>query len=99
MGRFWVYILKCSDGSYYTGFTDNLSKRIDEHNHSRYPGYTANRLPVKLVYLHEFSERNDAASAEKQIKGWSRKKKEALIAGNYKLLPKLAKCRNENASG
>ena len=90
MKRSWVYILRCSDGSYYTGCTTNLEKRIQEHNFKRYDSYTSIRLPVKLVYSQEFSDINDAIVAERKIKGWSRKKKEALINENFDLLHVLA---------
>jgi putative endonuclease len=95
MKQSWVYILKCSDGSYYTGCTTNLEQRIQEHNFKRYDNYTSLRLPVKLVYSQKFSEINDAIGAERQIKGWSRKKKEALINGDFELLHNLAECKNE----
>ncbi|OGU27710.1 MAG: hypothetical protein A2057_02560 [Ignavibacteria bacterium GWA2_35_9] len=90
MKQSWIYILKCSDGSYYTGCTTNLERRIQEHNFKRYDGYTSTRLPVKLVYSQQFSDINDAIAAERKIKGWSRKKKEALISENFDLLHDLA---------
>jgi predicted GIY-YIG superfamily endonuclease len=90
----WVYILKCSDGSYYTGCTTNLGKRISEHVHRLIDGYTTKRLPVKLVWSQEFPEIRFAIQAERQIKGWSRKKKEALIKGDLDLLHNLAECKN-----
>lgn len=95
MKQSWVYILKCSDGSYYTGCTTNLEKRIQEHIHKKYGNYTSTRLPVDLVYSQQFLNINDAISAERQIKGWTRKKKEALIKGNFDLLHNLADCKNE----
>lgn len=87
---FWVYILKCSDGSYYTGSTNNLERRINEHNFKKYKGYTSSRLPVELVYSQKFDNPNEAISAERQIKGWSRKKKEALIKGDFDELVRLS---------
>jgi putative endonuclease len=79
MKSYWVYILSCSDKSFYTGVTSNLQNRIEEHNAGKYSGYTSKRLPVKLVYSQEFHDVKEAINAEKQIKGWSRKKKQALI--------------------
>ena len=87
---FWVYILRCSDGSYYTGHTDNLEKRIAEHEASEIHGYTSTRQPVELVFEEVFPNREEALSAEQQIKGWSRKKKEAMIRGDWKEVQRLA---------
>jgi predicted GIY-YIG superfamily endonuclease len=75
---FWVYILCCSDGSYYTGHTENLEIRVARHQAGEIAGYTQKKLPVELVFSEEFSSRDDAFIRERQIKGWSRKKKEAL---------------------
>ncbi len=94
----WIYILKCSDNSYYCGSTSNLEQRINEHIFHKYSGYTSARLPVHLVFSQEFADINDAIRAEKQMKGWSRKKKEALINGDFDLLHKLAKCTNKTSS-
>jgi len=91
MNTFWVYILKCADDSYYVGHTDNIEKRIAEHRCKKYSGYTSKRLPVKLVYSCSFNTRNQAFEAEQKIKGWSRRKKEALITKDWNLLKKLAK--------
>jgi len=78
MLSFYVYILKCNDGSYYTGHTDNLEKRIAQHNEGSIEGYTARRLPVTLIFVEEFTSRIEALEAERKIKTWNRKKKEAL---------------------
>jgi len=87
-----VYIVRCSDGSYYVGSTTQaLENRITEHNAGLYDGYTAARRPVELVFHAEFQSLNDCASAEQQIKGWSRKKKEALIRGDFGSLQFLAR--------
>ena len=86
MKDYFVYIVECTDGNYYTGVTSELEKRINKHNSGFYKGYTSSRLPVKLVYSNRFTNINDAINAEKQIKGWSRAKKEALIIGDYDLL-------------
>jgi len=83
---FFVYILKCGDGSYYTGYTENLFERLKYHYLAEGCIYTYMRQPVKLVFVKEFSRQYDALSAEKKIKGWSRKKKQALINGEFELL-------------
>jgi len=90
MLEFYVYIVQCGDGSYYTGHTDNLERRISEHMNKTYSNYTSERLPIKVVYVQTFATRAEAIDAEQQIKGWSRKKKEALIKGNINELVKLA---------
>ena len=89
-----MYILRCSDGSYYTGSTRDLEGRLYEHQNGLGAVFTKKRLPVKLVYCEEFERIDDAFHREKQVQGWSRAKKEALIQGQYDLLPKLAKTRN-----
>ncbi len=86
-----MYILECSDGSYYTGSTKDLERRLWEHQNMLGANYTKKRLPVKLVYHEEYSRIDEAFYREKQVQGWSRKKKEALIEGKPELLPKLAK--------
>ncbi len=87
----YVYILKCSDDSYYTGSTCDLDRRFYEHQEGLGQGaYTKSRRPVKLVFAEEFENIIDAATAEKQIKGWRRAKKEALIRGDFDLLIALA---------
>jgi putative endonuclease len=87
-----VYILLSGDNTYYTGITSNLSKRLAEHISSRFPNsYTSNRLPVELVYYVEFIDVQLAIDAEKQIKKWSRLKKEALINNEFEKLPNLSK--------
>ncbi len=91
----WIYILRCSDGSYYTGSTSNLERRIYEHQYGYYPeGYTYSRRPIELVYSLETENYDKAFKLERQIKGWSRKKKEALINGDFELLHELAECKN-----
>lgn len=87
----YVYILKCCDGCYYTGSTTNLEKRFFEHQSGQGANYTRKRLPVELVYSEEFQRIDDAFCREKQIQGWSRKKKEALIVGRFDRLSDLAK--------
>lgn len=80
---FWMYILRCSDGSYYTGHTDDIDRRISEHQTGAIQGYTHDRRPVELVWSDYFQTRDDAFSAEMRVKRWSRAKKEALIAGQF----------------
>ena len=88
----YVYILKCSDSSYYTGVTSKLEQRMFQHNSAFYPDcYTASRRPLELVFYAEFTNISFAIDTEKQIKKWSRAKKEALISGDYDALPNLAK--------
>ena len=90
----FIYILKCSDDSYYTGVTSNLEKRLFEHkNGIHIDSYTYKRRPIELVFYAEFTDINFAIEKEKQIKKWSRAKKEALINDEYDLLPNLAKKR------
>ena len=92
MKQSYVYILKCSDNSYYTGITSNLTKRIEEHKTGKHNNsYTYTRRPLSLVYYAEFTDINLAIQTEKQIKKWSRVKKEALISGDFEKLPNLAK--------
>ena len=97
MEYFFVYILRCSDNSYYIGHTDNLEKRLEEHVNRLVGGYTSSRLPVVLVFHQAFSSRDEAFAIERQLKGWSRKKKEALINRDFKLLPIYAKKNNYNS--
>ena len=88
----YVYILKCADHTYYTGVTSNLHKRLNEHQTAKHPGsYTAKRLPVELVFYTEYTDINMAIVQEKQIKSWSKAKKEAAIEGRFEDLPNLAK--------
>jgi putative endonuclease len=90
----FVYIVRCRDGSYYVGSArGDLDKRIAEHNAGTYGGYTSRRKPVELVWSCEFQQVTDAISAERQIKGWSRVKKEALIRGDEAVLVLLARRR------
>jgi|SRR3989344_3658735 len=85
MNRYWTYILLCSDDSYYTGVTNKIRERFVQHQQGIDPQcYTYERRPLKLVWLSEFDDINDAIRCEKQIKGWSRRKKEALIRGDWK---------------
>jgi len=90
---FWVYVLKCSDGSYYTGQTDNLEHRLSQHGAGFGSDYTRRRQPVALVFNECFGTRDEALRAERQIKNWSRAKKEALFAHDWDKLRELARPR------
>lgn len=87
----YMYILLCSDGSYYTGSTNNLELRLAQHQNGEGANHTKKHLPVTLVYYEEYNRIDEAFYREKQVQGWSRKKKEALINGDVNLLPELAK--------
>ena len=93
--RGYLYILECADGSYYTGSTIDLEKRILEHQDGKGANHTKKRLPIKLVYVEEYLNIGSAFYREKQIQGWSRSKKEALINRNQGDLSKLSECKNE----
>ena len=80
---FATYMLRCSDGSFYVGHTDDLEQRIAQHHAGALPGYTHDRRPLELVWSEAFGSRDEALSAERQIKGWSRIKKEALIRSDW----------------
>src|SRR5690606_17546027 len=99
MKDYFVYIVQCSDKSYYTGVTSNLEKRLNEHNTGLFKGYTSKRLPVQLMYSQRYSDINDAIRAEKQIKGWSRAKKEALIRNDIEALVQLSHSHPSADSG
>jgi len=87
----WMYILECSDGTYYVGSTKNLELRLSQHQDGTGSRYTSGRLPVQLVFCEEYDRVSDAFYREKQVQGWTRRKREALINGSPELLPALAK--------
>lgn len=87
----FVYILECADGSYYVGSTTDLSRRIQEHKDGMGGEYTRKRLPIRLVYAEEFPTIAEAYQREKQLQGWGRKKRKALIEGRLEDLKVLAK--------
>lgn len=90
-----VYMLRCADGSYYVGSArSGLERRLSEHNNGPYGGYTSKRLPVTLVWSEHFLDITDAIAVERQIKGWSRAKKEALTRGDFDLIRQLSKRRD-----
>ena len=93
--RGYMYILECADGSYYTGSTKDMERRLAQHQAGEGANHTRKRLPVKLVYFETFSRIDKAFYREKQVQGWSRKKKEALINSQFEELHRLAECRNE----
>jgi len=95
--NYWIYIVLCNDDSYYIGVTNNIKRRIWEHNNDDNKNcYTYKRRPVKLVYCENFSNINSAIRREKQIKGWSRKKKQSLISENFVKLVKYSKRKYPN---
>lgn len=88
--HFYVYILKCKNGQYYIGHTDNIDQRMSQHHQGLIEEcYTLKRRPVELIFLQLFSTRDEAFHAERQIKGWSRKKKEALMQENWEEIKRL----------
>jgi putative endonuclease len=92
MGAF-VYILKCSDDSFYIGCANDLERRIAEHQTGAFPGYTHARRQVALVWSEYFDRTSDAIAAERKLKGWSRAKKEALIRGDWADIRQLSRRR------
>jgi putative endonuclease len=95
----YVYIVRCSDGSFYTGSTrGSLEDRVNQHNAGSFGGYTAKRRPVTLIYSDYFDRIIDAVSAERQIKGWSRAKKEALARSDFEVLRSLSRRRSRHPS-
>jgi putative endonuclease len=95
---FYAYILLCADGKYYTGHTEDLERRIGEHQSGLMKGFTSSRLPVKLMWAQEFPTRYEALDAELKIKGWSQAKKAALIRGDWSLLSFFAKPPKERGA-
>jgi predicted GIY-YIG superfamily endonuclease len=95
---FWTYILRCTDGSYYTGHTEDLDRRIAEHHTGGFCDFTTRRRPVSLVWSEQFGTREEALSAEFTIKKWSRAKKEALARGDWAALSLFARPPAERVS-
>jgi len=87
----YLYILECNDGSYYVGSTRNLDSRMEQHNSGSGGTYTAKRQPVRLVFAQEFDHMHEAYAREKQVQGWSRAKRRALIEGRFGDLPGLSR--------
>lgn len=90
----YVYILECGDGSFYTGSTQDLERRLWEHQTGRGAKHTRSRLPVRLVFAEFYEDVSEAFAREKQIQGWGRRKKLALIASDWEGLLRAAECRN-----
>jgi len=90
---FWAYMLHCRGGAYYVGHTDDLERRIGQHQAGEIPGFARDRLPVTLVWSETFGTRIEALEMEPRIKGWSRAKKMALIRGDWDAMSQLAKGR------
>jgi putative endonuclease len=98
--NYWVYILRCVDGKYYTSVTNDLDRRLLGHNEGANPKcFTFERRPVELVYEEHFNDIKEAIAGEKQLKGWTRKKKEALIRQDFEGLKKLSKSKSNSLSG
>jgi putative endonuclease len=99
MKFYYVYILRCKDNSLYTGITNDLDRRVNEHNDGKLPNaYTFSRRPVKLEFFQDFIDPNQAIYFEKKLKKWSIAKKEALINDDFDFLKTLAECRNATHS-
>ncbi len=96
---FWCYVLRCSDGIYYTGHTDDLERRLAEHHHGGYSDFTAARRPVALLWAQDFPSRHEALAAELRIKKWLRAKKEALARSDWAALSHFAKPPSERSTG
>ncbi|HEY0239549.1 MAG TPA: GIY-YIG nuclease family protein [Friedmanniella sp.] len=90
----WTYLLRCSNGSFYVGSTRNLDQRVAEHDAGAVEGYTEKRRPVELVWAHETERVDEAWALERQIKGWGRAKRIALIEGRFADLPGLSRSRS-----
>lgn len=93
MGQFFVYILRCADGTYYVGSTSDLPGRVETHSAGRGPRFTACRRPIQLAYSEPFDTMTEAREREAQLKRWSRAKKQALIDGDKDELRALSRCR------
>ena len=99
MKSYYVYILQCNDDLFYTGITNNLSRRLEEHTHGLNKNcFTYNRRPIQLIFHQEFNDVIQAIYFEKKIKKWSSRKKLALANGDYNMLQILAECRNATHS-
>jgi len=92
----YMYILECADGTYYTGSTNNLELRLEQHQNGEGANHTKKRLPIKLVYFEVFQRIDEAFNREKQVQRWGRAKKEALVNLQSDELKKLSECKNES---
>ena len=93
---FWVYILRCADGSFYTGHTEDLERRIGQHQNGELGGYTATRRPIRLAFAQEHPTREEALRTERQIKGWSRKKKVAMMRDDWMAVNRLSRGKHKH---
>lgn len=91
---FWTYMLHCNGGYFYIGHTDDLERRVAQHETGYFPGFTRDHLPVKFVWSEEFPTREEAREMERRVKGWSRAKKMALIRGDWESIQTLAKSKD-----
>ena len=96
---FSLYILQCSDGTLYTGHTDDLDERMRQHDAGKHDSYTASRRPLKLLHVEEFESRYEALTMERKLKGWSKAKKLAYIAGDWSTAGKPAKGKHQHQRG
>ncbi len=97
---YYVYVVQCSDGFYYTGITNDVDRRVFEHNEGLNKScFTYKRRPIVLKYYEHFKNIKAAIEWEKQVKGWSRKKKEALFENDYKQIQELAKSYKDPSTG
>ena len=95
---FWVYILRCADGKYYTGHTDDLERRIAQHHAGGFCDFTTRRRPVRLIWAEAVGTRDEALASELRVKKWSRAKKEALAAGDWEGVSFFARPPRERVS-
>ena len=95
---FYTYILRCSDGTYYTGHTDNLDARMAQHGDGAGSAYTSKRRPLELLWATDCQTREQAFELEKQVQGWSRAKKEASMRGDFSALPGLSRSGGKDPS-
>lgn len=96
---FWAYMLHCRGGKFYVGHTDDLERRMAQHQSGTLPGFPRDHLPVALVWSDTFPTRYEAQVAERKLKGWSRAKKQALIRGDWDSISRLAKGKNSASTG
>jgi predicted GIY-YIG superfamily endonuclease len=93
---FILYILECADGTFYIGHTDDLSRRLQQHEQGKVGPYTASRRPLKLAHTEEFESRIEELTMERKLKDWSRAKKQAYMAGNWQTVSSLAKGKHRH---
>jgi putative endonuclease len=96
--HFWVYLLRCSDDKFYVGHTDNLEARLWQHQRGLGGHFTSRRRPVELVWSETAPTREEALAFERRIKGWTRAKKQALIAGDWAEINRLSRAPHERPS-